>query len=715
MSEKEFFAQRFCDLYLIGAHHIRSHSFTKALVSYIDYIGNYGGALIRVPGVRDTVSFLQRSGHRSDFRLYDIAIVTYFQQVIMTGEQRPLIDEESQFLSLFKMSADPFKSSSAGSADIIAKREQALRERLKAAIESETVTEDILIEAMDTCSYMKPRWLNQDAKKQIAKILPGLVYDFKTHLAEHSSSLQIKRKESFIAGHDIQRMSGATQRVINDIIYDKRSGGTGFDWKKLLVYGFLGKGVWTVPGADDAELVIKFRGNMLEGFTDPYFKAMEAFLKESPLKSLIEEVFDKRRLMKREELDYEYTVPTYITALMYYMFGIDGLLRTEADWPKVMIIINPRAIQSIEKGSKSSAPKTSSSGRNGIVDKKEYYTCIVPNIKGRSAIQIRYRVVDISSGKIRISGTTADPVSLEKIGSFALNIDQDSIEIIEYFPIGMPEIGMTPKAEKWRTNRNKGISETFLFWLVNFAQVNNIGNIHINSSWIHNYHLFEKYFADYINITNQHIPLRTIKVKGMNNVGSYDYSIMGEIEVRDLMTFVPIAYIRLKHIGNNKYRIEDFEDNRSTLARMKKEDAGYLDIRQYEAEKYADSIKQGSEVSIDEYSFIRIGTEIVGMAARPIGTVALSVSGKPRVPEAASSKLKFTLQEIVLTGSNLGLIKLPIADPSPKTDSSGLVSGMIKDMKNLSAGPAIPVTTPSTATPIHKLSPIAITAIKSAA
>jgi hypothetical protein len=53
---------------------------------------------------------------------------------------------------------------------------------------------------------------------------------------------------------------------------------------------------------------------------------------------------------------------------------------------------------------------------------------------------------------------------------------------------------------------------------------------------------------------------------------------------------------------------------------------------------------------------------------------------------------------------------------SPKTSSSGLVSGMIKDMEDpVARSTAIPVTTPSTATPIHKLSPIAITAIKSAA
>ncbi len=270
----------------------------------------------------------------------------------------------------------------------------------------------------------------------------------------------------------------------------------------------------------------------------------------------------------------------------------------------------------------------------------ETYRCNAPNVKNGPNIQIKYTVTPfVDEEGYVIYGNIYDERGKDEIGKFELRIERGSLMIDEYFPISEPEA--------WRENnnkyKNKGISQTFLYWLSNFAVTNGINEIYIDTPWLYNLHVFKKYFADEIKVTfysgdllNYEKSREWQSFEDINDAktgeGFWSYDVMGEIEIRDIETVFPLAYLRLKHVEGtkNKYKIERNEWT--------------------EELELVKELREGTVITIDEKLVVKIGNKVIGVVAQSVEDVLIEIRGKPRIPRDAPEKFNADVKEIMLSG-----------------------------------------------------------------
>jgi len=268
--------------------------------------------------------------------------------------------------------------------------------------------------------------------------------------------------------------------------------------------------------------------------------------------------------------------------------------------------------------------------------------CSVPNVKRGPNIQLHY---DISAesydqfNALGVGGYVMGEDGLDRIGSFILIARENEIQIKEYFPIGCPG------RKEWKKgNQGKGISQTFLFWLSNLAEVNKV-RLNIKSNMLNNYHIFRKYFADEVQVDESgygNAPWHSFE-EIESGIGMYSDELIGQIEIRDATTLVPTAYVRLERINcNGQYSVIWAENNRERLARLACEDDNQ---EKYTPKRYADELMEGIIVNIDKIGFIRIDGEVIGIVNRPIGTKQISVRGRPRIPDTVNVKLEARVED----------------------------------------------------------------------
>jgi len=219
--------------------------------------------------------------------------------------------------------------------------------------------------------------------------------------------------------------------------------------------------------------------------------------------------------------------------------------------------------------------------------------CNVPNVKDGPDVRLRYCFQNnYEIGDFIYGNVFAEE---ERTGFFILGVSGNRIHIKDYHPIGRL------KTEKWRTNRGKGISQTFLNWLSHLAKINR-NEIRINSNYFMSYHVFRKFFADQIQFPH----LRAEEWHSFDRLKLYDKGLVGELTVMNPETGEDLAYVNLSPV-----------------------ERGYVvtDVR------LPSLLKEGDVVSIDDHACLSIENDQFGVVAYPTTFFCdINLKGSPKFP-----------------------------------------------------------------------------------
>jgi len=266
--------------------------------------------------------------------------------------------------------------------------------------------------------------------------------------------------------------------------------------------------------------------------------------------------------------------------------------------------------------------------------------CTVPNIKGGPDILLGYRVLkriepDMANvmGSVRLAGDNT------QLGHFNLIVGENSLEIDKYYPVGVPPIEGT-----WdNPYMNKGISQTFLFWMSNFAILNSVDIVKVESPWMFNYHVFRKYFADEFKVSDRHISMPWQRFSDVERK-FYDDIIVGQVELADCETFSSLGNISLTNAGDNSYSVEVIRPHTTY-----KEFVALTGCPQKDAPH---GLKTGDRVTVDGKAIVRVGGKIVAYVARPSARF-VNIQGKPRIPDGIDVSIDSSVREILIPESSL--------------------------------------------------------------
>ncbi|MCM8771177.1 MAG: HAD-IIIC family phosphatase, partial [Candidatus Omnitrophica bacterium] len=306
-----------------------------------------------------------------------------------------------------------------------------------------------------------------------------------------------------------------------------------------------------------------------------------------------------------------------------------------------------------------------------INNRGAHFKCSVENIKeGGAEILLQYQVYSgrfggipftyILEGEVYIAGKKP------RVGSFLCSLAQNQMQLLNFYPIGKH-----PASEEWlQNNRNKGISQTLLFWLASLAKENGAKQIYAESPWLMDYYIFRKYFAQEIKIIpdpknwDKEKEWRWQEIKQIQNL--YDYRLLGNILLLDPATFVPIAEVGLFYIKGKSghYQVLSKEDLRRRNIRIAKL-IGQEDV--YVPRKYADELKEGDIVSIDEKAFMTLRGQVIAIVGRPSGDFLIRLRGSPRIPADIAVHPVFDKVELINPGADF---KIKVFGEQISKDSS---------------------------------------------
>ncbi|MBN1621468.1 MAG: class I SAM-dependent methyltransferase [Endomicrobiales bacterium] len=271
------------------------------------------------------------------------------------------------------------------------------------------------------------------------------------------------------------------------------------------------------------------------------------------------------------------------------------------------------------------------------------YECTVPNVKENSpTIKIRYTVENNT-----IKGNVFDASGQDPIGSFILKIFGDNIVLSEFYPIGQI------KVLSYENNpyRGQGISQTFLFWLSGFAIANDFQNIEVTSYWIHNVHIWRKYFADtiqfrYISETSKPYSFEELDDE-TSPIDLYSESLITELVICDTETYLRTAFVQLEKLQGtkDKYIVKNIESNRTELEAQAMKSST---PEKYTPKVYADNVRVGDVIRITERGSVIFNSNEIGTAAMIRGDI-FDIQGKPKFPEEELKERKGEILERIST------------------------------------------------------------------
>ncbi|MDP3791059.1 MAG: ATP-binding protein [Candidatus Omnitrophota bacterium] len=168
------------------------------------------------------------------------------------------------------------------------------------------------------------------------------------------------------------------------------------------------------------------------------------------------------------------------------------------------------------------------------------YKAEIENIHGgQQPLTMRFSEA-MRGGDLYVEGITAvrDGPGTAAIGDFNFTIRADNtLWLPTYHPIGL--IG----SESWIKNHNKGISQTFLQWVNDYALAHNVNKIIIETYELYDLHAFRRSFVDTVRIGG-----RVYDIKECEQAGIFDRVTAGRLIAYDTERGQRLGKIELEHV-----------------------------------------------------------------------------------------------------------------------------------------------------------------------